>query len=747
MSRWRVAIVGLFAAIAFVPGATRVLAGESFPWQFVASESYYMLNVEQGTMDVRVEALVQPAGDDIEEVWLWLMPGGTDVNVLQDGVDIEFEFSDLGVTATDPKLLIAKLPKPLRGKLTTELVMTYTVPSQDDEFTRMQPGAIEAAFISQGAGSFVLVDVPRHGQNVMDPGCLVAASQPAGVREIGYERWVCGEALLIALSTDDPETLQRCAKLDDRCRQRVIDTPFSAFVQSVTDPALQGVLKEAITLGGRDFTLELQYFREDGAWAQRQFEVAKTALPRLEALFGYPYPFETIILRQSHHIEWVGAAGVAFDGQMLLASETGLDDEVTIHEIAHQWAGLNLESNWLWEGLAEWATQALAPEMGIVTRDWGWQATGYTDPIATWYNGSTIYDSWYWYGKSAAFWHAFEAAVGGRENMTNVLAQMGAEGTPSPITGRWFMDRGEEVSGANLDALFLEWVWVPEYASRELEARRTAHGLADGLMARAAEYGFAGLPLDIQQALDSWSFKSIEEKVTRAQAALDSYQQMLVSSDGAGLERSSAVAEAWPLETVAGIEGVIIQQTRVIDAIINAGEVIAGEPQDSPSWQILGQARIAYADGDLDEASALAADAAEYVYNAYASVQMIAIAEAEKALYKENFLKRMGMLFEDPDADLAAAHEAAAAGESAEAVRLARQAFETWNGAQARGLQRLALIAGAMSALTFGSWFLLRRVDFGRGEEKVSAMRARKVAEGATPPPPKRSWRDWENNN
>jgi hypothetical protein len=747
MSRWRFALVGLLAALAFLPATERVAAGDTFPSQNIASESYYALNVEEGTMSVRVEALVQPGGADIDEVWLWLMPGGTDVKVMQDGVEIEHEFTDLGLTAADPKLLIAKLAKTLRGKLTTELVMTYAVPTQDDEFTRMQPGAIEAAFVSQGAGSFVLVDVPQHGQNVMDPGCLKAASQPDGVKEIGYERWVCGEALLIALSTDDPETLQKCARLDDRCRQRLIDTPFSAFVQSVTDASLQGVLKEPISLGEREFTLELQYFREDAAWAQRQFEVATQALPKLEALFGQPYPFDTIILRQSHHIEWIGAAGVAFNGQMLLASDTGVDDEVTIHEIAHQWAGLGLEGPWLWEGLAEYATQVIAPELGIATRDWGWQATGFTDPLATWYNGSGVFDSYYWYGKSAAFWHAYEAAVGGRENMTTVLGQMEISASADPITGRWFMDRGEEVSGANLDALFLEWVWVPDYAGRELEARRTAYDLVNALKLRAVEFGFEGIPTDIQSSMDSWSFKSISDKVTRANAALDGYAVLLTDSDAAGLARSNAVAAAWPESTITQVEGVIQQQRRVIESIVNAAETIAEEPAGSAAWDILDEARDAYAEGDLAAASELASEAVAYVYNQFASVQMIEIAEIEKGLYKENFFKRIGMLFEDPDADLQAAYVAVEAGETAEAVRLARQAFETWNGAQARGLQRLAMLAGVMSALTFGSWFLLRRIDFGRDDEVVSASRARRAVEGNQPPPEKRSWRDWENTN
>jgi hypothetical protein len=309
------------------------------------------------------------------------------------------------------------------------------------------------------------------------------------------------------------------------------------------------------------------------------------------------------------------------------------------------------------------------------------------------------------------------------------------------------MDRGEEVSGANLDALFLEWVWVPDYASRELEARRAAYDLVNTLKTRAAGYGFEGVPNDIQTSLDSWSFKSIGDKVTRANEALDGYAALLTASDAAGLDRSSAVADTWSESTISQIEGVIQQQRRVVDAFVNAAESIAEEPADSNAWGLLDDARVAYAEGDLAAASELAAAAAAFVYNQFASVQMIEIADIEGDLYKENFLKRIGMLFENPEADLDAAHAALEAGNTEEAVRLARQAFETWNGAQARGLQRLAILAGAMSALTFGSWFLLRRVDFGRDDGEISASRARLAVEGNPPPPSKRSWRDWENNS
>ncbi len=744
MSRWLPAIAAAIAVVAMLPSAKHADAGELFPWQNTASESYYQLNVEQGDITARVHVLVQPGNTDLDVVWLWLMPGATDVKVLDGDTELQYEITD-GIEPGDPQIVLATLPKTLKGKLTADLELTYTVPAQDNEFARIQPGAIEVAMVSQGAGSFVLVDVPQDANNVIDPGCVKGKSQPGSIKDAGFERWVCGEALAAALSTDDQQTLDRCAALDDHCRQRLIDTPFSAFAQSVTDPSLIRVLTGSVAMSKGPLDVELQYFREDSAWATQQFEYAKTALPLLEALFGYPYQFDNAVLRESHHIDLVGAAGIAFNGQMLLSQNSPVDDEVTVHELAHQWAGLNLETNWMWEGLAEWATQTIGPSVGITLRDWGWAESGYTDPLATWYNGSAVTDPNYWYGKAAAFWHAYEDAIGGRENMTAVLAQMGAPDAPDPITARWFMDRGEEVSGANLDSLFLEWVWVPDYASTELSARRTAHDLVDGLKERAAAVGLTGVPADIQSALDSWSFKSISDRVSRADKLITDYQAVVEKETAAGLAPSSAIPNAWDAYTISQLGQLISKQGNVIDSITGATRTIGDEPADSSAWDNLAEAKAAYAGGDFDEAARLASEAGAVIYNEVASIRMIAVAEATGKDFHENFFKHIGLLWENPEADLAAAKTASAAGNDEEALTLAQSAYETWTGAQTRGLQRLAILAAIMSGLTFGGWWLLGRVT--SSKEEISIHRAREAVSGASPGETPRTWRDWENTN
>src|SRR5690606_20071328 len=151
------------------------------------------LDVEAGTVTARVEAQVQPAGASLAEVIFWAMPGATDIAVTRGGTSlattVEAAFEDL------PTIVIATLDKPLKGKLTADLVLTYSVPSGETLLTELQPGGIETMLVSQGLGSFLLVDVPASAENVLDPGCVLASNQPADVRVGGYERWVCGEVL------------------------------------------------------------------------------------------------------------------------------------------------------------------------------------------------------------------------------------------------------------------------------------------------------------------------------------------------------------------------------------------------------------------------------------------------------------------------------------------------------------------------------------------------------------------------
>ncbi|MCK9518379.1 MAG: hypothetical protein M0R74_05030 [Dehalococcoidia bacterium] len=732
------AVATLCVLLAVAPAPSRAAPEVEY---HMASESYYRLDVAAGRMSVRVEAELK-AVQETAQILLWGMPNAANVTVTQDGTALATEsFTELAVVG-GPTAIVATLAKPLKPNLKTRLTLAYDVGPQSSELVTIEPGYIEALFVSQGPGSFVFIDIPATGDNYFEPGCLLAADQPGDVRDAGLERWVCGDAAAIAFNMEDAAVQERCARLDDRCRQRATDGPFSAFAQSITDEAKRGVLAIDVPLERGPVRLMLKYFRSDQAWAERQFAMAQRALPLLETLFGFPYPHDVADLRQSHFIEFNGAAGLAFvtKGEMLITNsgDSGFDDEVTVHELAHQWAGpKTLASSWQWEGLAEYAVRRLAPTLGIAPRDWRWAATGFNDPLATWWNGSAVTDSAYWYGKSAAFWDAYAAAIGGPDAMTRVLSAVDDHATRRD--GGWFMDTGERVSGQHLDELFLTWVWNRTTSEPLLAERRAAHDLVRGLTDRASELGLAGVPSDIQANLDAWQFRPIAAQVTAAGSVLDEYAAVIAKAAAAGLPQSDGVANAWGTVSTATTRTLIGDQRQAIDAIVGASHDLANEPEGSAALAELAEARERYADGDFAQADRLAAGAKTTAYNEVASGRMIAIAKQKQAEFRPSFLSRIGLFFADPDGDLAAAESALAEGDHAAALRLSRSAYDDWSGAKRRGLMRLAMLMGGMCLVTVGTWYVLRRLD---PDQAVN----RPLGTGHVIEERRSSWADWDNS-
>lgn len=746
MRVWRRVVLG---ALALAGAAAFSLAGPALAadnrTQNVASDSYYRLDPPSGTLTVRVEATIQNAtAKDLPSVYLWAMPGAQDLVVMRGDAPIEFRSSDVRESFGPLSVVTVTLPKPMKPGSKFDFVLSYTLPATRNAMMQMEPGSIELPFLGQGEGSFVWVDVPLNAENYFDPGCLRASNQPEQVKGSGYERWICGEATVIALNADNPTVLKRCANADNSCRQRLNPSPYSAYVQSISDPSLRGSKEAEVVMAGDSVKLTLRYFRRDEKWAEEQFVTAVAALPLLRDLFGFDYRGDKILMRQSHHIELVGAAGVAFpsEGEVLLATGTGFDREVTIHELAHQWAGDNLAEKWLWEGLAEYATRVVAPQLGVAPIDRPWQSFGYKDPLATWYHGSDVYDPMYWYGKAGAFWFAYEKAIGGREGMKAILALMDDEPARLPLDERWFMDSGEYASGANLDSLFLGWVFNADTARATVAERRAAHELVSALAAREAGFGLKGFPRDLRANLDAWAFGGIAGQVEQVNALLDALASVQALSVDAGLPVAGAVAETWQTSTIAQLGSMIENQRQAVAAIAGTARELANQPANGALAAHLAEAREAYATGDFNEAKRLASLAITKLTDMGTAEQLISLAKEKQQSFKPGVLSRIGLLFQDPAADLAKAEAAYAAGDPATALRLSRSAYDGWNDASSRGLKRLAIFFGVMGALCVGVYYIRSRVDRGgrRKSARGAAPEGHYIQEGGGS-----RWRDWEN--
>ena len=741
-----VALVCLAGSFVALPATHSAAATQPYN---IISDSYYNLDVPAGTMDVTVKATFQnPQSADLPQVPLYAMPTAANVNVTLNGTALATKVTPGSEDADLATIVIATLPTPLKANQKTDVVMTYTVAPHDGKVANLQPGVIETLFLGQGPGSFVFIDVPAKAENYFDPGCVKVASQPADVKNAGDERWVCGDVTSVALSTDQPSVIRRCADLDDSCRQSDLPTLFSAYVQSITDTSQRGSLEATVQLQGGAKTLTMRYFRRDEKWAQHEFQIAQAALPKLEETFGFPYPHDSILMLQSHHIEFAGAAGVAFpeQGEVLVAPDTGFDDEVTVHELAHQWAGANLQSSWLWEGLAEYGMRTIAPSLGITPIDRKWQTFGFKDNLMLWYNGSLVFNPDYWYGKAGAFWFAYQDAIGGPANMKIVLSKTAPDAPGAPFDGKWFMDAGEAVSGANLDTLFLGWVFNPDTAAATLKERRAAHDLVNTLNNRAASLGLSGTPSDIGKNLSAWAFSGVAAQVAQASTLLDSYAAVSKLANDASLPPSVGVAQSWGTDTMANTKTIIEDQRQVIQGWVDASKQLASEQPDSPALKDLADARDRYAKGDFGEAKKLVAASVTTAYNEVAAGKMIAIAKEKQSSYKSSFLGRIGLLLKNPSGDLARAQSDYGSGNPESALKLSRSAYDDWNDAKSRGLQRLAILAGLMCALSFGVWFALKRLDRdGRQGAKKSSRGGAGGHVLESPDARRPSWKDWEN--
>ena len=159
----------------------------------------------------------------------------------------------------------------------------------------------------------------------------------------------------------------------------------------------------------------------------------------------------------------------------------------------------------------------------------------------------------------------------------------------------------------------------------------------------------------------------------------------------------------------------------------------------------LAEAREKYLAGDFTSAKRLAANATTMASNEVTAATMLAIAREKQATYKESFLGHVGLLFATPDADLDRAQRDYDAGDADSALRLSRSAYDSWNDADSQGLQRLALLAAMMCALSFVVWWLLRRLDGGGAQGVLPGGRLRQGHSLDAPDSRRQNWDDWEN--
>ena len=324
--------------------------------------------------------------------------------------------------------------------------------------------------------------------------------------------------------------------------------------------------------------------------------------------------------------------------------------------------------------------------------------------------------------------------------MTAILGRIDDEQSLWPLEGGWFMDQGEWVGNKDLDALFLEWVFNPVSSKALLEQRRATHTQVRELQARALTYGLSGMPSDIYDNLLAWVFDPVPGQVAKANKVLDSYVEVVTLK----LRPASLLTgrrKVW-VQKISESLVVVEEQRQAIIAILASAKDLASAPDDSIAKKKLTEAHEKYAAGDYAGAKQAAAGGVTAAYNEVAAVKMLEIAREKKNSFSPNFFGTIGMFWTNPDADLAKAEQALADGDGTKSLALARSAYDSWDGASQRGIQRLALGAGLMCALTFAVWFILKRLD-GPSAPAKKAGQGHFLEESSER---RSSWKDWENS-
>lgn len=423
----------------------------------------------------------------------------------------------------------------------------------------------------------------------------------------------------------------------------------------------------AVTAGDQQVALVLEAWKDDAAWADRTGKLFRRALPVLRDEIAIDWPHaDAIRVRESVNRTSDGHAGVFDPGANTIEVAYWADGLVTLHEAAHGWFnGSLLADRWADEGFASLyagrAATALkvkgkAPAMteaatkaAIALNAWGQaggdapvdRATETYGYVASLELATAIADR---AGDAALqrVWADAAGRVGAYQpppgDGAGASAPTGPETVDGPPDWRGLLDLLEAETGRDFSDLWHATVVRPDEAA-VLDARGEARVAYERTLALTK--GWA-LPRQVRDALRSWQFASADQLMADAR---------------------TVIAQRDAVEELAARNGVTLPDTM----------------------------RTLFEAGSLTEASALA----EAERN-----EILAVAQAEGSRSTDDdILSRIGMLGEEPEADLAAAKVALATGDHDATLAAADDAYRAWSGAWQEGRRRAMFVLAAIATL------------------------------------------------
>jgi len=404
-----------------------------------------------------------------------------------------------------------------------------------------------------------------------------------------------------------------------------------------------------VALGPTTAHLAIRAWTDDPSWARKTAALLKRALPALASTIGLPYPRSTTVAVEeavSRSID--GQAGVYDPASGTLRIAYTTPPGSILREVAHLWFdGRSFADRWIVEGLASHAATAAAAKLKLgIAPPGGGVLAGSGLPLNAWLPSASVDTpaDRYGYAASAELFRQVEARTG-PGGLQAVLAAVATRPTADPVDWRGLLDLIQAQTGVDASDLWRTYVVRPEDTAL-LDARARVRFERDAL---AAEANGWALPASIDAALAAWRFDDAETAISQAQSVLRARDDLAVASAVAGLDLPANLRDTF--ET--------------------------GDPDAAAA-----EARI------------------ERVI-----VDQIVAAQAAGAASSSSWLVRVGLLGQDPFAQLVAARVAFKAGDLAAAQARAIGAREMWAGAADLGGLRLRGILALLLVLVVG--FLL----------------------------------------
>ena len=488
---------------------------------------------------------------------------------------------------------------------------------------------------------------------------------------------------------------------------------FFAFV-SAQRPATYAETPLRVPTGDETIELNLRGWADDPAWTERVGDLFTRSLPVLREEIGLPWPHaEPLAVEEAASRTADGYAGLFDPAANRVEVAYWADRLVVVHEAAHGWFnGSLLADRWANEGFAAlYASRAAAaidaagtdPELTDALKDHAIRLNTWAIPplmgdgtpeVPPVDEAAATQTEAYGYAASFALASAIAERAGDdalRAVWADAAADVGAyqpgSGLGAPATKpetpgalettgaaadwRSLLDLLEAHTGADFTDLWREWVIRPEEAPL-LDARASARQSYERTLALAGDWA---LPASIRDALRAWDFHAAEQLMADARTVL---------------------AQRGALEAMAANEGL-----------------------DLPD-----EMQTLFQDGQLVEASARA----EAERNA-----MVTIAGAADAKTSDSDpLTTIGMVGEDPGADLVAARAALEAGDLPATLAAADNAYRGWAGAWQEGRRRTLLLIAVLATVVVLTSAVIGRI---RGARMTTGAGARTAASTAAVTP------------